>query len=87
MEKVAADISKPHSLKHADTVDKSGPAIPSDVKVKQVDRKGILSEVEKPHDLKHADTVDKSAPVIEKDAKVGASKRPELMAAIKNKGQ
>jgi len=52
-------------LKKVDTVDKSAPIIPSEVKIKKIDRHELLSEVSKEHDLKHSETVDKSSPKIE----------------------
>jgi len=83
-EKVIADIGKDHSLKHADTVDKSGPKIESDVHIKKVDRSGLLNDIASDHSLKHADTVDKSTPKIEGE-QVNLKKvdRGALLADIK----
>jgi len=57
--------SQKKELKTVETVDKSTPVISSDVKIKIIDRHGLLDEVSKEHDLKHAETVDKSVPKIE----------------------
>jgi len=57
--------SQKKELKKVDTVDKSAPVISSEVKIKKINRTGLMDEVSKEHDLKHAETVDKSGPKIE----------------------
>ena len=65
-------IEKGAKLKKTETVDKSGPKVEGQVKIKKVDRKELLKEIEAGEDgegpekkLKKAETVDKSAPSIE----------------------
>jgi hypothetical protein len=68
---VREQIKTGSKLSHAETVDKSAPVIDPEVKVKKVDRTGLLSEVEKSHDLKHAEVNDKSSPAIPAAVKTG----------------
>jgi len=85
---VLKGIEGEHKLKHAETVDKSVPQIPSDVQIKKVDREGFLKEVEGDHKLKHADTVDKSVPQLP-DGQVNLHKvdRGALLSDIKAKAK
>jgi len=81
------DIAGGKELKHAETVDKSAPAIPSDVQIKKVDREGFLKEVEGGKELKHADTVDKSAPAIPDTANLHKVDRGALLKDIQSKAK
>jgi len=49
------EVAKGSDLKHAETTDKSAPAIDKDVKIKKNEHKSLLSEVAKGADLKKAD--------------------------------
>jgi hypothetical protein len=72
MDQLLTKVKEPQALKHSETVDKSGPQIEKDVKIKKVDRGGFLTEVEKGAELKHADQVkDGSAPKIPASVKLG----------------
>jgi hypothetical protein len=73
-EKVHEQIKTGSKLVHTETVDKSAPVIDPEVKVKKVDRTGLLSEVEAPHELKHTDVNDKSSPAIPSALKTGDQK-------------
>jgi len=81
------DISSGKELKHAETVDKSVPAIPADVHIKKVDREGFLKEVESGKELKKADTVDKSAPQIPESANLHKVDRGALLKDIQSKAK
>merc|ERR1712188_208220 len=89
------DIAEGAELKKTETVDKSGPVIDSDVKVKpsarpallgEIQHKGVTSEIATGVTLKKAETVDKSGPVIEEGVTVKKSARPALLEEIKKKG-
>jgi len=82
-EKVIAEISADHSLKHVETTDKSAPKIESDVHLKKIDRGGFLDEVQKGAELKHAETTDKSVPKIEPDVHLKKNNRDALLNEIK----
>jgi len=68
---VREQIKTGSKLVHAETDDKSAPVIDPEVKIKKVDRSGLLSEVEKPHELKKTEVDDKSSPAMPAPLKVG----------------
>jgi hypothetical protein len=75
-------IEEGAKLKKTETVDKSGPVIEK-VKIKKVDRGGLLKEIEGGKSLKSAEEVkDRSAPQITEDAKVKKSDRPDMLQQI-----
>ena len=81
-----SDIAKGAELKHAETVDKSGPVIEEGTTIKESQRPALMADITKGAELKHAETVDKSGPVIEEGTTVKESQRPALLAEIKSKG-
>jgi len=79
---VVSSVHEPKNLKKVDTNDKSAPVIDSDVKIKKIDRQGLLDEVASEHHLKPQETVDKSAPVIDPGVHVKKVDRQSLLTSI-----
>lgn len=68
-------------LKHAETVDKSAPKLPTAVSSENI--RAVVNDVSKGVPLKHAETVDKAAPVIEADVKLKKIDRGAILNEVR----
>jgi len=82
-------VTKPHELKHVETVDKSQPVIDKTAHIGEAPQKKVFEEIKSgEHPLIHLDsTSDRSAPVIDKTAHIGEAPQIKLFEEIKKKNQ
>jgi len=72
-----------HSLKHVETVDRSGPYIEPDVHITPSLRPELYREIQQTRELKHVETQDRSAPYIDPNVRLREAYRNQLFEELR----